>query len=533
MRTGDPLIIKNVRVIDGTGGASFEGEVAVQGCRIKAVGHSPGALQDAGQTFDGCGLCLVPGFIDTHGHSEFTLLADPRAEGKLLQGVTTDISGNCGLSAGPLRGPYAERRESDLREYSIEERWTSLNAYLELLQSRQPAINYATLAGHGNIRGAIMGYTDRRVTEGEMFQMRDLLIQAMEEGALGLSTGLIYPPGVYAERQELIDLCHVLASYGGLYATHMRNEADLVLESLEEALDIGEQAGVPVHVSHLKTSGRSNWPKIDGLLNLLSKAGDRGIRVTCDRYPYIASSTDLDAILPKWVYEGGYAHQRERLTDPEILGRIRSELGPDANEDRFWADIRVSSVFEAVNRWMEGRSILEISRERSQNPFLTYIAVILSEGFRAGGIFFGMSEANLVRILTKPNTMVGSDSAVRCFDGSTRKGKPHPRGFGTFPRYLGQYVRDQGLLPLEQAVHNITGLPASVFGLANRGVIREGAYADLVILDPDCVTDTATYEHPFSPPRGIRHVFVNGGHAVREEHPTGLRSGRVIRRGDA
>jgi len=521
------IAIVNALVYDGSGGEPFAADVLIRDGRITAVGNN---IASGETVIDASGLCLAPGFIDTHAHSEFTLLADPRAAGKIAQGVTTEINGNCGLSGGPLMGAYAERREADLNEYGIRERWSAMGEFLALLESRNPAVNFATLVGHGNIRGAVVGYAARAATGPEMNEMKALVDDAMRAGAIGLSTGLIYPPGVYSDTAEIAALASVAARHGGIYATHMRSETDRVVESVNETIAIGKSGGLPVHISHMKTAGRRNWHKIDAMLETIETARASGLRVTCDRYPYTASSTDLDSVLPSWAFEGGTEAELARLNDRETLERIRRDMNSEAEDEAFWRTVFVSSTANEKNRWMEGMNMAVIAAQLGKKPFDAMIETIVADRLRTGAIFFGMSRDNLRRILAQEYAMVGTDSSARSFDGITASGKPHPRGFGSFPRYLAKYCRDEGVLPLAEGIRRITSLAASTFGLADRGSIRPGAWADMVILDIDSLMDGATYENPFTPPQGIRHVFVNGVHAVRDGEVTGARGGRILRK---
>ncbi|NOZ26102.1 MAG: D-aminoacylase [Nitrospirae bacterium] len=519
-------LIRGGIVIDGTGSEPRVANVGIEDGRIVHVGSDE---TDARDVLDVKGLTVAPGFIDAHAHSEFTILADGRAEGKLFQGVTTEINGNCGLSAAPLHGEAAERREEDLRELGIGSRWSTLSEYLSLLEARGTAINFATLCGHGNIRASVLGYRDVPPDAAALSEMRKILTDSLREGAVGLSTGLIYPPGLYADTRELIELSRVLSreGRGGIYTSHMRSEGDALLESVEEVLCIAREAGVRVHVSHIKTAGRHNWGKIDRVVELMDAARKEGISLTCDRYPYVAAATDLDTVLPSWVYEGGVEEELGRLRDPAAVARIRSELG--SRGDDYWGGVYVSSVSGDENRWMEGRNILDISSRMKKSPVDAVIEIVMDERARAGAVFFSMSEDNLRRFLRLPYTMIGSDSSARSMSGPTRSGNPHPRGFGAFARFLGRYVRDEGLMSLSEAIWKMTCLPAVTFGLKERGLIREGYHADIVIFDYERITDAATFEEPWRRAEGVVHVFVNGVPALRDSEPTGALPGMVLR----
>lgn len=517
------FLIKNGLVTDGSGSATVPMNVGIKGDLIVHTGHEePSAVE----VVDASGLVVSPGFIDTHTHSEFTLLADGRAEGRISQGVTTEINGNCGLSAAPLYGEAFDRREADLKELDITERWHAFGEYFSLLMQRGIAVNFATLCGHGNIRGSVVGYRNEVPDEAQIAEMKRLTAEAMKAGAKGLSTGLIYPPGVFSTTEELIELAKVVSGSGGLYASHMRSEGDRLIESIEEAVRIGREAGTAVHISHVKTAGERNWHKVEAAIGLIDEARRSGLQVTCDRYPYIASSTDLDTVLPSWVYEGGYEDELARIKDPGTREKIRNEVGE--KDDKYWKGIFVSSAVNSKNEWMEGENIADIAIKMQRSPFDALIEILIDERVRTGAVFFSMNEDNLKRFLSLPYAMIGSDSSVRSFSGVTCKGKPHPRGFGSLPRVIGKYVREEGLLKLAEAIRRMTSLPASTFGLQRRGLIREGFFADITVFDYEKIADKATFREPFQRSAGIMHVFVNGVPAVKNGDFTGSRSGRVL-----
>jgi N-acyl-D-amino-acid deacylase len=369
-----------------------------------------------------------------------------------------------------------------------------------------------------------MGYADRKPENSDTDNMKRLLGEALESGAIGLSSGLIYPPGVYANTYELVELVrHGLEFSRGnfVYASHIRSEGEGLVEAVEEIIRIGMESGAGVHISHIKTAGSENWHKIDRVIEILDNARSEGVRVTCDRYPYTAASTELDTVLPKWVYESGPEEEIRRLKDPGIRDRIERELGEDS---AYWDSVVVSTVSSEGNRWMEGKSIAAIAREMGTGKLEALFGILIEECLRVGAVFHSMSEENLERFLSLPYAMVGSDSSARPLDA---KGRPHPRGFGSFPRYLKRYAAN-----LEEGIHRITMLPARTFGIKKRGEIKEGYYADMVVLDPDGLEDRATYEEPFLRPSGIKYVFVNGKAVVDDGELTGLGPGRVLRHGD-
>jgi len=514
--------------MDGTGDSPFLSDLAISGDRILTTGSF--AEADAETVISAKGLVVAPGFIDAHAHSDFTLLADPRAEGKILQGVTTEINGNCGMSAAPLYERALERREDDLRELAILERWHTVHEYRMLISKRGIALNSAMLAGHGNIRGSVVGYENREHSGQELSEMKRLLEEALREGCIGLSTGLIYPPGIYSSTEELTELGRVLKRYDLPYASHMRSEGTSLLESIKEVIAIGDGARIRVHISHIKTAGSQNWYKADAAISMIEDARQRGIQVTCDRYPYVASSTDLDSILPSWAFEGGNNKELQRISQKETRSRLRTELLTQAGDSDYWERVIVSSVISDKNRWMEGRTIAQISAKLVSDEVETVLSILNEERLRVGAIFLSMSEENLKKFLSLPYCAIGSDSSARCFDGPTRSGKPHPRTFGTFPRLIGKYVRDEKLMPLSKAVHKSTMLPAAVFGLRDRGQLKDGMFADITIFDPSSIKDSATFDSPFQNPSGIPYVLVNGTPAVWEGRVTGTRSGRMLAR---
>jgi N-acyl-D-amino-acid deacylase len=521
------ILITGGLVYDGTPSEPRFCDVTIRGDRITHVG--PAERIEAPLVIDAGGLAVCPGFIDTHAHSDFTIIADNRAEGKIMQGVTTEVNGNCGMSAAPLYNGAFERREEDLRELGITERWNTLGQYFDLIRQKGTAVNIATLAGHGNIRGSVVGYDDKSPSPEEMKSMLRLLRESIEEGAIGLSTGLIYPPGIYAQTEELIELAVELRNKGLIYASHMRSEGAMLMEAVREVLRIGGEAGIKVHISHIKTAGRQNWHKAGEVISLLKETIRGGGRVTCDRYPYTASSTDLDAVLPSWTYAGGNEEELRRLQNEGERARIRKELEEQAQTGDYWNGVIVSSVSSKDNHWMEGKTIAQIAATRGSDEISAVFRVLVEERLRVGAIFLSMSEDNLRKFLSLPFCMIGSDSSARSFDGPTRRGKPHPRTFGTFPRFFGRYVRDEALIPFPKAVHRATQLAAETFGLKGRGRIAEGMYADIVVFDQAGILDRATFEEPFRTPEGIRYVFVNGKTAVMDGRYRPVLAGKVLK----
>jgi N-acyl-D-amino-acid deacylase len=518
------ILIKDGLIYDGSLNEPYISDIAVSGDKIESIGSFN--IKEAGVVIEAKGFAVSPGFIDSHAHSDFTLLADPRAEGKIFQGITTEINGNCGMSAAPMYNKALEKREDDLKQLGIRERWNTLEEYFAVLTRKNTAVNTAIIAGHGNIRGSVLGYDDRGPSSSELLEMSMLLKTAIKHGAIGLSTGLIYPPGVYSCTDEIIKLAEILKDRNLIYTSHMRSESDMLIEAVREVLRIGQEANVGVHISHIKTSGENNWYKADAVIEMLHEARNKGVMVTCDRYPYIASGTDLDSILPSWAYDGGNEEEIKRLNSVTERVRMKQEMKISTDQ---WKKIIISSVVSEKNRWMEGSSIYDICKRINADETDFVFDLLIEEKLRVGAIFLSMNENNLAKFLSLPFCMIGTDSSARSFDGPTRTGKPHPRGFGSFPKLLGKYVRDEKLMPLSAAVNKSTMLPAMTFGLKGRGIIKEGMFADIVIFSPEKIKDTATFEDPYRKPEGIYYVLVNGTPAVYEGKPTGKRAGKILK----
>ncbi|MBI5632087.1 MAG: D-aminoacylase [Nitrospirae bacterium] len=528
MKSNIDLIIKQGLIFDGNGGMPVISDIAVKNDRIVGIGTF--SENEAETIIQAKGMAVAPGFIDSHSHSDFTLIADNRAEGKICQGVTTEINGNCGMSGAPLYDKAAERREEDLKELAIRQRWSSVRDYCSVIEKIGLALNTALLIGHGNIRGSIVGYDKRKPSATELIQMKQLLDISIREGGIGLSTGLIYPPGIYSDTDELVALSEVLRPYGLIYASHMRSEGTALLESVHEVISISRSAGINAHISHIKTAGEQNWRKADAAIDLIRAAREEGMEISCDRYPYVASSTDLDSLLPSWAFEGGNDEELQRLRSAEMLLKMRHELLEQVKDRTYWQRVIISSVVSPSRAWMEGMTIAKISDRLGCDEIDTLFSILREEKLRVSAIFLSMSEENLGKFLSLPFCAIGSDSSARCFEGPTRLGKPHPRTFGTFPRFFGKYVRDEKLMPLSEAIRRVTMLPAEIFGLRGRGQLREGFSADIVVFDPDTISDRATFENPFLKPAGIPYVLVNGTPAVWEGEPTRQLPGQMLRR---
>ena len=524
------IIIRNGRVVDGTGNPWYRADVAITGGRIESVGRVSGA---ATSVIDAQDMCVCPGFIDMHAHPDLTVLYKEVQDYKLRQGITTEVSGNCGFTAAPLNPDT----EEGLKRYltfitppaGVSWQWRTFADYLEAVRGSSPSTNLAPLIGHGTVRIAVMGFDQRAPTSDELQRMKALVAEAMDAGAFGISTGLVYVPGTFAETSEIVELAKVAAEYGGIYATHMRNEGDNLLSSIEESIEIGRQARIAVQISHHKAAGHANHGKVKESLALLERTRDEGLDVTADQYPYHASSTTLQAILPPWAQEGGVDHVIRRLQDSETRDRIRSELLTSLGETRSGAgldNILVSSVVTEANRRFVGMRITEIAEGRNQDPIDAAFDLLVEESCGVGMVAFAMSEDDVRTVMAHPTTMIGSD-------GLYSPGNPHPRVYGTYPRILGRYVREEGLLSLEDAVRKMTSFPAQKLGLHSKGVLRPGADADVVVFDPKTVMDKATFEHSAQYPEGIEYVLVNGELSVDKGRFTGHTAGRVLSRGSS
>jgi N-acyl-D-amino-acid deacylase len=520
------LVLRRATVFDGTGGPGREMDVAVTGDRITEVG----TVQATGsEEIDLAGLALAPGFIDIHSHADLSLFVNPNAESRIRQGVTLEIVGQDGSSVGPMSDAgFRNIRDRYRDAYGVDIGFRDLGGFLDQLDRTPATVNLATMIGHGTIRGLVVGGADRPATEDEIRRMRLLIGQALAQGAVGFSSGLEYTPGSFADTNELVELATELQGTGYPYASHMRNEDDGLLAAVEETIHVGRMAGVPVQISHLKAQGERNWWKAKAVLRSIEEARAAGVDVHFDRYPYVAYATGLSNLFPAWARAGGTDAFIRRLQDPAELPAIERFTRAKVALLGSWDAVQISSTRTAANAYARGRRLGELAQERSEEPFALTVRLIMEERNSVGMIGFGMSEENTAEILAHPLGMVCSDGGSYAPYGALSGGSPHPRGYGTFPRLMGHYVRS-GALSLELAVHKATALPARKLGLTDRGVIEPGAFADLVAFDPATIADRATFEDPHQYPLGIPLVIVNGQITLREGDQTGVRAGRAIR----
>jgi N-acyl-D-amino-acid deacylase len=499
------VIVKEGTIVDGSGAPPFRSDVGIRGERVASVSDLTGAT--ARRIVDARGLTVSPGFIDVHTHSEEELLVNPKAESKIRQGVTTEILGMDGGSYEPA--VFAQE--------------------LSKLEEKGIALNAGSFVGQGTVRGLVLGMSDRAATKDEIERMRTLARSAFAEGALGISSGLEYTPGGFASLSEIADVANAMSGTKGIYATHMRNEDDRVLEAVEEAIEIAERAKVGLHISHLKCQGKRNWGKLGAIFAAIDKAEARGVAVTLDRYPYIAYSTTLANLMPLWSREGGTEAFLKRLQSGDDWPRIRAAMEEKVAFLGSWDAVMVSSVTLEKNKPLQGRTISDIVKERSEDPFLYTRALLIEENNQVGMVGFGMEEETTARVLAHPKCMPASDGAALATEGELSAGNPHPRSYGTFARVLGKYVREERLMPLEEAVRKMTSLPAERFSLARRGRLAEGFFADIVVFDSSSVRDRATFAEPHQYADGFETVLVNGTVVLEGGKRTEAFPGKVIR----
>lgn len=527
------FIIRNGEIYDGSGQQSFSGDLAINADTIAAIGD----LSDArGQKeVDAKGMAVAPGFINMLSWAVESLIEDGRAISDLKQGVTLEVFGE-GWSMGPLNESMKTEQKKSQSDIKYDITWTTLDEYLNYLTEQGISPNVASFVGATTVRIHELGYEDRRPTGEELERMKDLVRDAMEDGALGVGSSLIYAPAFYADTEELIALAEAAAEYNGMYISHMRSEGDRLLESLDELITISAEAGVPAEVYHLKMAGKSNWNKYDDAVQKIDSARAAGLQITTDMYTYTAGATGLDAAMPPWVQEGGFGAWRERLQNPDTRSRVAEEMkDPDAEWENLMqgagspdkillVDFRNDSL-----RYLTGKTLAEVSEMRGTSPEETAMDLVVQDSSRVGTVYFLMSEENVKKQLALPWMSFGSDGAAPAPEGVFLNSNPHPRSYGNFARLLGKYVREEQVISLEEAVHKLTSLPASNLKINKRGALKAGNYADIVIFDPDSIQDKATFENPHRLAEGVQHVWVNGRQVLKSGKHTGAMPGRVVR----
>jgi len=535
MKKNYELIIKNGFIVDGSGNPWYKADIGIKNGKIMAIGRYIDK-KDGDYIIDAKDLIVCPGFIDIHNHSDKNILARPFCKSNIMQGITTIVTGNCGSTVAPISQKYL----SDLQEYfasSLIENydygwdWNSFGDYFQRVEKKPIAVNLAPLVGHGAIRVAVKGFSQKPVTKEEMKKMKFLLRQSLQEGAFGMSTGLVYPPGCYSTTAELVELCGELKVFRRVYASHIRNEGRYLLESVQETIEIGRKNNITVQISHHKAKGKSHWGKVRNTLKTMEQERSKGLEIGCDVYPYLAGATTITSILPSWVLEGGILKMLERLKNNEQRKRIKRDYIEDNIKDgNDLKDAGPEGIFIASskNQRYEGMSIGEIikKKKRLNDPLDAIFDLILELEGNASVHKFIMDEEDMRFVLTHPLSAIATDSSG--VDLSS-KGKPHPRAYGTFPRVLGRYVREKRIMRLEEAIRKITYYPASIMRIRERGLLQQGYWADIVIFDPDKIIDCSTYQDPHQYPLGIHYVLVNGKIAVNQGSLAQEGYGKVLR----
>src|ERR1044071_4360659 len=531
---GPDIVIHGGRIIDGTGNPWYVGDIAITDGRIVAIGKIPGGI--ARRVIEAKGLVVTPGFIDMLGQSETALLIDNRSVSKLAQGITSEITGEGG-SVAPQNALTIAAAQPSLDPYHLKIDWSTLNDYWLRLDKKGTPINIGTYVGAAQVREAVLGDVNRAPNPEELEKMKALVAQAMQQGALGISTALIYPPGHYAKTEELIELAKVAARYGGIYATHMRSEGQNEVAAVREALRIGQEAGLPVEIFHLKVSGKGRAGKMIDIVRMIQEARDRGQDVTADMYPYLAGATALASSLPPWVADGGVNKLLERLHNPAVRQRIRTEMS--STGERTWenlyldsggaAGVMVASVVNPDLKHYTGKTVAELAAAQKKDPLDALMDFVLADKGLSGALYFIASEEDLQTGLRQPWTSIGLDINEMSLDGPLFEPHTHPRAFGSMPRFLGHYVRDLQLIPLEQAIRKITSLPAQREHLTGRGLIKEGFFADITIFNPDAIIDKATYTQPAQLADGVKYVLVNGQVAFENGKATAAMAGKALK----
>jgi N-acyl-D-aspartate/D-glutamate deacylase len=524
------LIIRTGRVVDGSGALWFPGDVAVKGDEIVRVGKLDEDELTAKRIIDARGLTVAPGFIDIHSHSDYTLLVDGTAQSKVRQGVTTEVLGEA-HSAGPLQG----KAKLDLSDLGLQADWRTLGEYFARLQKGGISVNVASYVGATQIRSCVLGDESRDPTPEETEQMKQLGAAAMRDGAMGLSSSLIVPPDTYLDTRQLIDLASAVQPFGGIYSTHMRTEGEGIFDAIREAITIGEEAKVPVDIIHLKIADKRLWGRMKEVCDLIGEAQAKELKITANQYPYIAGQNNLVALIPPWAMEGGREKLLERLAVPEMRLRMEKDIlkGVPGWFDHYlamqgWESCVVASVKSEKNRVHEGKPVAQIAQDLKKKPFDVVFDLLKEEGGSVPAVYFLMSEEDVRTAMQVPWVSIGSDGTAVRPDGILGRGKPHPRWYGTFPRVLGKYVREERVLSIEEAVHKMTALNAEKLGITDRGLIKANKKADLTIFDAGRVVDKATFENPHQYPEGIEFVIVNGTVVLEKGEHLGAKPGRIL-----
>ncbi len=527
------VVIQNGILYDGTGSTPYQGTVALKEDRIVYVG-SPKTIK-ATQTIDASGQAVSPGFINMLSWSVESLIEDGKSQSDLRQGVTLEVFGE-GMSWGPLNDELKTNMVKNQAEINYDITWNTLGEYLQFLEDKGVATNVASFIGATTLRINAVGYEDRAPNTEEMHLMKELVHQGMKEGAMGIGSSLIYAPAFYSSTEELIELCKVAAQYDGMYISHMRSEGNRLIESVDELITIAHEAGIRAEIYHLKQSGKKNWNKLDAVIQKIDSARAKGLKITTDMYTYTAGATGLDASMPPWVQEGGLEKWIARLKDPKIRKRVIKEMQTDTNE---WENLmRAADSPEKLIlvgfkndslKYLTGKTLREVATMRGKSAEETAIDLVIQDGSRVGTVYFLMNEENVKRQIQLPYMSFGSDAGSMAPEGAFLKNSTHPRAFGNFARLLGKYVREEQIIPLEEAIFKLSGLPATNLKINKRGLLKEGYFADVVVFDPNTISDFATFEKPMQYAIGVNHVWVNGSHVLKNGEHTGTFGGRFVK----
>jgi N-acyl-D-amino-acid deacylase len=520
-------VIKNSTLFGLENGGSAKTDLSIKDGMVVKVGESD---DEAAEIIDGDRLLTLPGFVDVHSHSDYYLLFDPQAQGKIMQGVTTEIGGNCGYSSAPIDGEILKiRREAFMEQFGLELDWKNFDEYWERLGRKGSSVNYAGLIGYNTLRASVVGTQDKKIENDHIEKMKELVRNNLSQGAAGMSIGLVYPPACFSSVKEVVAVAEEVQKAGKVFTAHIRSEGKTLVESIEEILEIARLSGVRLQISHLKTAGKDNWHKLDKVFELIENAKNEGMDISADRYPYIASNTGLQVLLPDWAFDGGRDATIDRLNDKETRKKMWEEILVNHPEKEYWDTVMVSQVSTKKNYDLQGLRVSEGAKLRGKDMFDYIFDLLVEEKTEVEAIYFCMDPDNMDRVVQKEYVMVGSDSGARTIDGPLGIGRPHPRTFGTFPRFFSDYVFNRKIITMEEAVRKTSTAACERFGLEKRGKLAEGYHADIVMINPDTIRDTTTYENPLSYPEGVENVFVNGRLAVRDGKYLGTLSGKGIR----
>lgn len=527
------ILIQNGTVYDGSGAPPYQGTVALKGDTIFYIG--PPKFFTTKKIINATDKAVAPGFINMLSWGVETLIADGKSQSDLRQGVTLEVFGE-GMSWGPLNDALKEYMQKNQGDIKYDINWTTLGEYLQFLEDKGVSTNIASFLGATTLRINAVGYEDREPNESELELMKNLVHQGMREGAMGIGSSLIYAPAFYSSTEELIALCKVAAEYEGLYISHMRSEGNKLLESVDELLTIADQSGIRAEIYHLKQSGKKNWSKLDQVIQKIDSARAKGLEITTDMYTYIAGATGLDASMPPWVQEGGLDQWIARLKDPATRKKVINEMKADTDQwENLMRAAESSDKLILVGfkndslKYLTGKTLTEVAKMRGKSPEETAIDLVIQDGSRVGTVYFLMTEENIKKQIKLPYMSFGSDAGSMAPEGVFLKNSTHPRAFGNFARLLGKYVREENVISLEEAIYKLTGLPASNLKLKNRGLLKKGYFADIVVFDPNKISDHATFENPMQYATGVNHVWVNGTQVLENGEHTGAYGGRFVK----